>query len=158
MSDRNKREVTAAYYAMVELIDENVGRMIAALEETGQLENTIVIFMSDHGEMLGDHGIYLKGRISIEAAVHVPLIMQWPDQFQANQRADGLMELTDIAPTLLDAAGIKIPTAMQGKTLLPILRAPPIRTPIETMCLVNTTTLGATATATAPCTEPRHTR
>ncbi len=122
MSDRNKREVTAAYYAMVELIDENVGRMIAALEETGQLENTIVIFMSDHGEMLGDHGIYLKGPHFYEAAVHVPLIMQWPDQFQANQRADGLMELTDIAPTLLDAAGIKIPTAMQGKTLLPILQ------------------------------------
>jgi len=48
--------------------------------------------------------------------------MQWPDQFQANQRADGLMELTDIAPTLLDAAGIEIPTAMQGKTLLPILQ------------------------------------
>ena len=122
MSDRDKREVTAAYYAMVELIDENVGRMIAALEETGQLENTIVIFMSDHGEMLGDHGIYLKGPHFYEAAVHVPLIMQWPDQFQANQRADGLMELTDIAPTLLDAAGIKIPTAMQGKTLLPILQ------------------------------------
>jgi arylsulfatase A-like enzyme len=122
MSDRDKREVTAAYYAMVELIDENVGSMIAALEETGQLENTIVIFMSDHGEMLGDHCIYLKGPHFYEAAVHVPLIMQWPDQFQANQRADGLMELTDIAPTLLDAAGIKIPTAMQGKTLLPILQ------------------------------------
>ena len=122
MSDRDKREVTAAYYAMVELIDENVGRMIAALKETGQLENTIVIFMSDHGEMLGDHGIYLKGPHFYEAAVHVPLIMQWPDQFQANQRADGLMELTDIAPSLLDAAGIKIPTAMQGKTLLPILQ------------------------------------
>ena len=122
MSDHDKREVTAAYYAMVELIDENVGRIIAALEETGQLENTIVIFMSDHGEMLGDHGIYLKGPHFYEAAVHVPLIIQWPDQFQANQRADGLMELTDIAPTLLDAAGIKIPTAMQGKTLLPILQ------------------------------------
>ena len=122
MSDRDKREVTAAYYAMVELIDENVGRMIAALEETGQLENTIVIFMSDHGEMLGDHGIYLKGPHFYEAAVHVPLVMQWPNQFQANQRTNGLMELTDIAPTLLDAAGIEIPTAMQGKTLLPILQ------------------------------------
>ena len=122
MSDHDKREVTAAYYAMVELIDENVGRMIAALEETGQLENTIVIFMSDHGEMLGDHGIYLKGPHFYEAAVHVPLIMQWPDQFQANQRADGLMELTDIVPTLLDATGIEIPTAIQGKTLLPILQ------------------------------------
>ena len=122
MSDRDKREVTAAYYAMVELIDENVGRMIAALEETGQLDNTIVIFMSDHGEMLGDHGIYLKGPHFYEAAVHVPLVMQWPGQFQTDQRAEGLIELTDIAPTLLDAAGLKIPAAMQGKTLLPILQ------------------------------------
>ena len=122
MSDRDKREVTAAYYAMVELIDENVGRMIAALEETGQLENTIVIFMSDHGEMLGDHGIYLKGPHFYEAAVHVPLVMQWPGRFRADQRAEGLMELTDIAPTLLDAAGLEIPNAMQGKSLVPILQ------------------------------------
>ncbi len=64
----------AAYYAMVELIDLQVGRMLDALERTGQLENTLVIFMSDHGEMLGDHGIYLKGPYFYEPAIHVPLI------------------------------------------------------------------------------------
>ena len=121
MTDRDKREVTAAYYAMIELIDENVGRMLSALEETGQLDNTIVIFMSDHGEMLGDHGIYLKGPHFYEAAVHVPLIIQWPDRFQSGQKAQGLIELTDIAPTLLEAAGLPIPQSMQGKSLVPIL-------------------------------------
>ena len=74
MTDADKREVTAAYYAMIEHIDAGVGRMIDALEATGQLENTIVIFMSDHGEMLGDHGIYLKGPHIYEEAVRVPLI------------------------------------------------------------------------------------
>ena len=122
MSDSDKREVTAAYYAMIELIDEGVGRMMAALEETGQLENTIVIFMSDHGKMLGDHGIYLKGPHFYEEAVRVPLIMSWSRQFESGLRADCLMELVDIAPTLLEAAGQEVPGAMQGRTLLPILK------------------------------------
>jgi len=122
MTDADKREVTAAYYAMIEHIDEGVGRMIAALEATGQLENTIVIFMSDHGEMLGDHGIYLKGPHFYEEAVRVPLIFSWPKQFKTKLQADCLMELVDIAPTLLGAAGLDVPEAMQGKSLLPILR------------------------------------
>ena len=121
MTDRNKQEVTAAYYAMIELIDENVGRMIASLQETDQLKNTIVIFMSDHGEMLGDHGIYLKGPHFYEEAVRVPLVFSWPGHFQKERREEGLMELTDIAPTLLDSAGLEIPQYIQGKTLLPIL-------------------------------------
>lgn len=121
MTDRDKQEITAAYYAMVELIDKQVGRMVSALEETGQLENTIVIFMSDHGEMLGDHGFYLKGPHFYDEAVRVPLVFSWKDRFQADLRADCLMELIDIAPTLLEASGLEIPEYIQGRTLLPIL-------------------------------------
>ena len=121
MTDRDKREVTAAYYAMVELIDKQVGRMVAALEETGQLENTIVIFMSDHGEMLGDHGLFLKGPHFYDEAVRVPLIISWKDRFAANLRADCLMELIDITPTLLEAAEIDVPKTIQGRSLMPIL-------------------------------------
>ena len=61
MTDHDRRQVYAAYMAMVSLIDEQVGRILEALDETGQAEDTLVIFMSDHGEMLGDHGIYFKG-------------------------------------------------------------------------------------------------
>ena len=121
MTDHDKQQVTAAYYAMVDLIDYNVGRMVAALNETEQLNNTIVIFMSDHGEMLGDHGIYLKGPHFYEEAVRVPLIFSWPGQFKTGLKVDGLTELIDITPTLLDAAGLSIPQFIQGKTLLPIL-------------------------------------
>ena len=121
MTDRDKQEITAAYYAMVELIDKQVGRMVGALEETGQLENTIVIFMSDHGEMLGDHGFYLKGPHFYDEAVRVPLVFSWKDRFRADLRADCLMELIDIAPTLLEASGLEIPEYIQGRTLLPIL-------------------------------------
>ena len=121
MTDRDKQEITAAYYAMIELIDKQVGRMVGALEDTGQLDNTIVIFMSDHGEMLGDHGFYLKGPHFYDEAVRVPLIISWKDRIQSEVRADCLMELIDIAPTLLEASGIDIPDYIQGRSLMPIL-------------------------------------
>jgi choline-sulfatase len=121
MTDDDRRAVTAAYYAMVELIDTQVGRMLAALDETGQLDNTIVVFMSDHGEMLGDHGIYLKGPHFYEGAIRVPLVLRWPARFQQGLQVAGLVELVDLAPTLLEAAGVAIPAAMQGRSLLPHL-------------------------------------
>jgi len=120
MSEDDQRQVTAAYYAMCEHIDDAVGTMLAALEENNQLENTIVIFMSDHGEMLGDHGIYLKGPHFYEAAVRVPLVIRFPVKFQQNLRSDALVELVDLAPTLLEACGIPVPGNMQGRSLLSI--------------------------------------
>ena len=122
MTDDDRRRVTAAYYAMIELIDDQVGRMLAALEETGQAENTIVLFMSDHGEMLGDHGLYFKGPHFYDAAVRVPLIMKWPGRFRAGLKVDGLVELVDLAPTLCEAAAVPIPAAMQGRSLMSLLR------------------------------------
>ena len=122
MTDRDRREVCAAYYAMCEHIDDEVGRILTALDESGQRDNTIVIFMSDHGEMLGDHGIYYKGPHFYEEAVRVPLVMRWPGQFKAGHRVTGLTELLDLAPTFLAAAGLAIPDRMQGHSLLPQLR------------------------------------
>ena len=127
----------AAYYAMIELIDDNVGRMLAALERTGQAANTLVIFTSDHGEMLGDHGLLLKGCRFYEGLVHVPLILRWPGQIPAGATTDALVELTDLAPTLLDAAGGEVPSHMAGRSLLPCCAAPPRS--IATPCAASTT-------------------
>jgi arylsulfatase len=77
--------------------------------------------MSDHGEMLGDHGLYWKGAYFYEELVHVPLIISWPGKFSANLQSDALVELVDLAPTLLEAVGFEIPYYMQGKSLLSIL-------------------------------------
>ncbi|MBP0652189.1 sulfatase-like hydrolase/transferase, partial [Mycobacterium tuberculosis] len=66
--------------------------MLKALEDTGQAEDTIVVFMSDHGELLGDHGIYLKGPYFYEGAINVPLMMSWPGHIPAQSNA-GLVEL-----------------------------------------------------------------
>ena len=115
------RRMVAAYYAQIELIDAQVGRMLDALETSGQRQTTIVVFMSDHGEMLGDHGLVLKGCRFYEGAVHVPMIWSWPGRFCQGLRSDALVELTDIVPTLLQAAGLDVPERVQGMSLLPIL-------------------------------------
>ena len=88
--DLTHRKITAAYYAMIEQVDTEVGRMLKVLEETGQADNTIVIYMSDHGEMLGDHGIYLKGPYFYDCMMRVPLMIRWPGKYKAGLRSDAL--------------------------------------------------------------------
>jgi arylsulfatase A-like enzyme len=106
---------------MIKLIDDQLGRILEALEASNQRENTVIIFTSDHGEMLGDHGLIQKGCRFYEGLVRVPLIWSWPGHFQQGLQSDALVELTDIAPTLLQLAGQPVPERMQGRSLLPIL-------------------------------------
>jgi arylsulfatase len=116
------RRMIAAYYAQIELIDDQVGRMLDALEASGQRDNTLIIFTSDHGEMLGDHGLVLKGCRFYEGAVHVPLIFSWPGHFQQGVRSEALVELADLVPTLLEATNLPVPENVHGMSLLPILQ------------------------------------
>lgn len=119
--DLTHRKIIAAYYAMIEQVDTEVGRMLKVLEETGQADNTIVIYMSDHGEMLGDHGFYLKGPYFYDCAIRVPLMIRWPKKYKAGLRSDAMVELLDLAPTLLEAAGVPVPSGMVGRSLTPVL-------------------------------------
>lgn len=119
--DYDAQRMVAAYYAQIELIDDQVGRMLDVLEKTGQRNNTIIIFTSDHGEMLGDHGLLQKGCRFYEGAVHIPLIFSWPGHFKVGLRSKALVELTDVVPTLLDIIGLPISKHIQGKSLLSIL-------------------------------------
>ncbi|MBL6928691.1 MAG: sulfatase-like hydrolase/transferase [Rhodospirillales bacterium] len=119
--DFDGRQVKAAYYGMIELIDREFGRIVDALRDSGQLDNTIILFHSDHGELLGDHGLIYKGCRFFEGLVHVPLIAAWPGRIGEGVVSDALVELVDLAPTLLDAAGMDIPENMQGKSLRPLL-------------------------------------
>lgn len=121
MTGADHRWVRAAYWAMIDVIDTQVGRLLDFLEETGQRENTIVIFTSDHGEMLGDHGIYLKGPYFYEPAIRVPLIISGPGMLNNGSRSDALVELVDLAPTLLAASDMERHPGMQGQSLLPML-------------------------------------
>lgn len=120
MTDREHRLVRAAYWAMCDLIDVQVGRVLAALDRTGQRENTLVIFMSDHGELLGDHGIYLKGPFFYDCSIRVPLIMHWKNRILP-KRYRSLVELNDLPRTLLDLCGLPFYEGMSGKSLAPLL-------------------------------------
>ena len=115
------KTVRAAYYAMIELIDAELGRILAHLQASGARRNTIVIFMSDHGEMLGDHGLLEKGCRFYEGLVRVPLLVSWPGHIAEGRRCDALVELIDVAPTLLEFAGLSVPSLMQGRSLGPLL-------------------------------------
>ena len=115
------QKLQAAYYAMIELIDEQFGRLLQALEASGQAADTVVIFTSDHGESAGDYGLTQKGCRFFDGLSRVPLIWRLPERFSRGLQSDALVELTDIAPTLLELAGLPTPDDMQGRSLLPIL-------------------------------------
>ncbi|MEO1089756.1 MAG: sulfatase-like hydrolase/transferase [Pseudomonadota bacterium] len=123
---RDAWTLKAAYYAMIKLIDDQFARVVGALEATGQLERTVILFTSDHGEMLGDHGLIEKGCRFYEGLVRVPMIWSMPGRFRVGARSDALVMAMDVAPTLLELAGLDVPKAMQGRSLLSLLegRAP----------------------------------
>jgi arylsulfatase len=111
------RHMKAAYYAQIEFIDYHLGRVLEALEETGQRENTLIVFMSDHGESMGDHGYNQKGCRFYEGLAHIPLILSWPARWKKGLRSPALVELTDVLPTLLEAVGLRVPAHVHGRSL-----------------------------------------
>jgi arylsulfatase A-like enzyme len=114
------RRITATYYAMITHLDAQVGRVLQALEETGRSQNTIIVFSSDNGFSLGDHGLIHKQSV-YEQDVRVPLIMSGPG-LPKNQTRAGLCYLSDVFPTLCDLVGLPTPSSVEGKSLLPVIR------------------------------------
>ena len=114
--DFQHKHIQASYYAMIEFLDYEFGRLLDFLDQSGQRENTIIIFMSDHGETLGDHGLVLKGCRFYEGLARVPLMISWRGRIQP-AISDDLVELIDLAPTLYDLLGMEIPPFVQGRSL-----------------------------------------
>ncbi len=113
------RRVRELYAASVTHIDRNVGKVIEALEETGQLDNTLVIFTSDHGDMLGDNGAWSK-QVPNDPSVRIPFIMRCPGRIEAGTVRHDYADLVDILPTVLDACGVDYPSDIEfpGESLL----------------------------------------
>lgn len=109
------------YLGTVKAVDENVGRMLKYLEDNGLSENTIVVYSSDQGFYLGEHGWYDK-RWMFEESMRMPLIIRWPSVTKPNSAADQLVQNIDYAPTFLEMAGQEIPAEIQGHSLVPILK------------------------------------
>jgi len=111
------RRMIALNYGAITMIDDWLGRILDALEETGKAENTVVVFMSDHGDYMGDHGTVLKHGLHSHGLIRVPLI--WTDPRRAGASVSSLQgSAIDFAPTLLQSAGIACPVGMQGRDLL----------------------------------------
>lgn len=118
--DAVSRESIAHYYAMVTAIDDAVGRILRTLDELNLRNDTIVIYASDHGDMLGSHGQRLK-RKPWEESIRVPGIVRWPGRIRAGAKSKTFFTHADFAPTVLGFAGLTPPKTMQGANLAPAL-------------------------------------
>ncbi len=117
------RQFIAEYYGMVSNIDHNVGRILNCLDRLGVADNTMVIFLSDHGDMLGQHGYYCGYKpTGHRSAMQVPFIVRYPAKFEAGRTVDALIDVAvDTMPTLLELCGVAIPEAVEGVSYLPLL-------------------------------------
>ena len=117
VSDGQWRKVAAHYLALCSHVDDCCGQILRALDDTGLAEDTIVIFTSDHGEFLGDHGRVGKGMPGHDCIVRVPFLLRAPGRFPAGKAVDGLVEAVDWAPTMLHYAAVQAPRFLQGRSL-----------------------------------------
>lgn len=114
LPDELAREIKHAYYACISYVDALVGDVLAELEATGQRDNTIIVFTSDHGYQLGDHSLWSK-HTNFELATRVPLLVSMPGSPLNGRSTDGLVELVDLFPTLATLSGLPLPEHLEGK-------------------------------------------
>lgn len=124
------QQMRATYYGLITQIDTHLGLLFRFLEAQGRLEDTLIIFVSDHGEYMGDHWLFEK-EFFYESAIRIPLIISDPEQrktLQGGQTVQHFVESIDLLPTCLEALGIEVPAAVQGRSLMPLVRG---QTPAE---------------------------
>ncbi len=140
LEDRARTEL-AQYYGLVSSLDENIGRLSAALDELHLAENTIVIFSSDHGDMLRSHGHTRKGRPQSEA-LHIPFIFRYPTEVKAGQVRDMPICSVDVMPTLLGFCGIDVPNSIDGLDLSQVITSADPKEPVAAFAESNLTSPG----------------
>lgn len=123
-SPETLRRARAVYYGLIASVDAQIGRMVEALEARGDLDGTLVIVTSDHGEMLGDHGLWGKAGF-FPQAFHVPLVIRWPTGAKG-RRVEAFTEHVDLLPTILELLGGEVPLQVDGSSLVPWIKG---RTP-----------------------------
>ncbi len=120
LTEEQKQKITASYYTSTEYMDRNVGRVLDTLDETGLSENTLVIYLGDHGYSLGHHGRFEK-HAHFEESVRAPLVMRLPTHNRFDVQTDALVEFIDVFPTVVEFCGAPIPDQAEGISLLPLL-------------------------------------
>jgi len=124
-SELQKKQAIAAYHAMVTMADHHVGRMLKGLEDLGLADSTIVVFTSDHGFQLNEHGGLWRKQFQFDESIRVPLIVRLPVGRGAGSVSEGIVELVDLYPTLIDLASLPDPAHdLEGSSFVPLLDAP----------------------------------
>ncbi|MBI2439882.1 MAG: sulfatase-like hydrolase/transferase [Lentisphaerae bacterium] len=118
--DFDLRHLTAWYYGAVTCVDDQVGRLMDMLREHGLIENTLVVFTSDHGDNLGSHGRFNKD-VLLEESIRIPLIFWWPARIKAQVNTRQIAQLIDVMPTLLDLCALPAPDGRDGRSLAALL-------------------------------------
>ena len=123
ISEQGQRESIRAYYASISFLDANVGRLLDALDRLGLTSNTIVVFISDHGYQLGEHGQWMKQTL-FERSARAPLIVAGPGVPATGRATSRVVEFLDVYPTLAALTGVPAPKGLHGRSLIPLLKNP----------------------------------
>ncbi len=127
LSLQQKKQAIAAYHAMVTMVDHHVGRLLKGLEDFGLADSTIVVFTSDHGFHLNEHGGLWRKQFQFDESIRVPLIVRMPDGRNAGTISNGIVELVDLYPTLTDLASLPNPAhELEGTSFKPLIQGPEI--------------------------------
>jgi uncharacterized sulfatase len=120
-SERQRREMLAAYYGQITLIDAQIGRLLGDLDERGLADNTLVIFTTDHGDYLGNNWAFFKYGAQYDSLSRIPFLMRWPGHMPAGSECRRMVSLIDIAPTICEAVEVDPVDPMDGQSILPLL-------------------------------------
>ena len=107
---------------MLMAVDESLGRIMETLKEEGELDNTVIVFTSDHGYWYGEHGLNDERRLAYEEGIRIPFLMRFPGVIPAGTRREELIQSIDMAPTLLELAGMKPAATIEGRSLIPLIK------------------------------------
>src|SRR5487761_2107331 len=121
LGDEVVQDARRGYYGSISFVDEQIGRILETLDRRGWLARTLVLFVADHGDMLGDQHMWRKS-YAYQGSAHIPMILHWPEGFAARAPAANPVEIRDVLPSFLDAAGAAIPSRVDGASLLRLAR------------------------------------
>jgi arylsulfatase A-like enzyme len=108
--------ITALYDQEIRHVDDGIGQLVGTLDDLGIADRTLVVIVGDHGESMTEHGIFFEHHGLYEPTLHIPLVMRWPARLPAGTRLPHLLQNHDLAPTLLEAAGLSVPRSMNGRS------------------------------------------
>lgn len=121
-SEQEYKEALRHYLALCTYEDYLLGLMLETLEDTGQADNTVIVYSSDHGDYIGAHGLFEKGLPSFKEAYHIPAMIYHPQIKNPGRIEDSFVGMADFAPTLYDVAGLNVPEGLTGRSLMPFIR------------------------------------